>query len=66
MWLDEQDEEWQTARDIYRGLNMTSSKVKGILIDLMEADIVETKEAGRATYYRIKREEERFTQNELS
>jgi hypothetical protein len=32
----------------------------------MEADLVEQKEQGRATYYRIKREEDRLTQDELS
>jgi hypothetical protein len=66
MWLDEQEDEWATARDIYRALNMASSRTKTILLDLMEADLVEQKEQGRATYFRIKREDERMVQHELS
>ena len=66
MWLDEQDNEWQTARDIYRSLHMNSSRVKMILLDLIEADVIETKEQGRASYYRIKQEEERLVQEGLS
>jgi len=66
MWLDEQDNEWQTARDIYRALHMNSSRIKMILLDLIEADVIETKEQGRASYYRIKQEEERLVQEGLS
>jgi hypothetical protein len=66
MWLDEQEDEWATARDIYRALNMASSRTKTILLDLMEADLVEQKEQGRATYFRIKREDDRLVQHELS
>jgi len=56
MWLSE-TEEWATCRDVYRALNLTSSTAKTTLMDLCEAALVETKEKGRATYYRCVKEE---------
>jgi len=58
MWLDASEDEWNTARDIYRGLNMQSSKTKVALLDLEEADLVESKQKGKAMYYRLNRENE--------
>lgn len=58
MWLDGSEDEWNTARDVYRALNMKPARVKTILLDLMEAGLVTSKQAGRATFYQITREEE--------
>jgi len=57
-WLDTSEDEWNTARDIYRALNMKSSDARNILLDLEQSDLVESKQQGRATFYRLKREDE--------
>lgn len=58
MFLDASETEWVTARDIYRALNMKSATVKLTLLDLMEANMVQSREEGRATFYRLRREED--------
>ena len=54
-WLDNSPDEWNTARDIYRALNMRSSDARTLLLDLEQSDLVESRQQGRAMYYRLKR-----------
>ena len=57
MFLDGHEAGECTARDVYRALNLKSARVKSILMDLEEADLVVRREKGRASYYAVKREE---------
>lgn len=57
--LYEFDGEWCSARDVYKPLKLKSSVAKSILLDLVEADLVEER-AITATRkeYRVKRDDE--------
>jgi len=65
-WLDNSEDEWNTARDIYRALNMKSSDARTVLLDLEQSDLIESKQQGRATFYRLKREDEELVVQERS